>query len=121
MNSGIIIGRLTRDPELRYGKSGTAFCNFTVAVDRPMTKDKTDFPQVLCIQKTAENCAKYLVKGSQVAVEGSFQTSSYKNADGDTVYKEGIFANNVQFLSKSKEKTDETNIDNEIKDDDISF
>lgn len=113
MNKGNWIGRLTRDPEIRHNTNGTAFGKFTIAVDRPMSKDKTDFIQVSTIQKTAENCAKYLVKGSQVAVQGSIQTGSYTNKNGEKVYTTDVFANSVQFLTKAKEVNTETNMDNE--------
>jgi len=111
MNITHEVGRLTRDPELRHNANNTAFCNFSVAVDRPMTKDKVDYPQVFCVGKTAENCAKYLSKGSQVAVIGSFQTGHYDNSDGKRIYTSKIFASRVEFLSKSKEVNTETNVD----------
>lgn len=100
MNSVILIGRLTRDPELRYTQSQTAVCRFTLAVDRPKNSEKegADFPSVVVFGKQAENCDKYLAKGRKVAVEGRIQTGSYKNKEGSTVYTTNVVASRVEFL-----------------------
>lgn len=101
MNNVILIGRLTRDPELRYTTSQMAVATFTLAIDRPTKADKekeTDFPRVKAFGKTAENCEKYLAKGRMVAVQGSLQTGSYTNKDGATVYTTDVIANRVEFL-----------------------
>ena len=105
MNKGNMIGNLTRDPELRFiAGSGKAVCTFTLAVDRPIGKDKVDFPMVVSWGKTAENCANYLSKGSKVAVTGSITTGSYDKADGGKVYTTKVFASRVEFLnSKPKD------------------
>lgn len=105
MNNVVLIGRLTKDPEITYTQSGTAVCKFTLAVDR-QGKDGADFIRIVTWNKTAENCNKYLAKGRQAAVQGRIQTGSYKNKDGHTVYTTDVIANNVQFLgNKSDEKT----------------
>lgn len=102
MNSVILIGRLTRDPEVRYtAATQMAVATFTVAIDRPVrqgAEKQTDFPRVTVFGKQAENCEKYLTKGRLVAVEGRLQTGSYKNKDGATVYTTDVVANRVQFL-----------------------
>lgn len=102
MNSVFLIGRLTRDPEVRYiASSQTAVTTFTVAVDRPVyqgEEKKADFPRVTVFGKQAENCEKYLAKGRLVAIEGRLQTGSYQNKDGVTVYTTDVIANKVQFL-----------------------
>lgn len=102
MNSCNIIGRLTRDPELRYTSgTNTAVCTFTLAVDRPVkagSEKQTDFPRIKVMGKLAENCHKYLKKGKLAGVEGSFRTEKYKK-NGVDVYSAGIFANRVEFLS----------------------
>ena len=100
MNSVILIGRLTRDPELRYTQAQTAVCRFTLAVDRPKNGEKegADFPSVVVFGKQAENCDKYLGKGRKVAVEGRIQTGSYKNKEGNTVYTTNVVASRVEFL-----------------------
>lgn len=103
MNNVILIGRLTRDPELTYLQNGkqTAKARFNLAVDRPgqTGRDKVaDFIPIIVFGKQAENCNQYLGKGSLVAVNGRIQTGSYKNRDGQTVYTTDVFANNVEFL-----------------------
>ena len=102
MNSVFLIGRLTKDPEVRYtAATQTAVATFTVAVDRPTrpgAEKQTDFPRITVFGKQAENCEKYLAKGRLVAVEGRLQTGSYQNKDGATVYTTDVVANRVQFL-----------------------
>lgn len=102
MNSVVLIGRLTRDPELRY-TSGTqmAVATFTVAIDRPVRaggEKQTDFPRVTVFGKQAENCEKFLAKGRLVGVQGRLQTGSYTNKDGATVYTTDVVADRVEFL-----------------------
>lgn len=102
MNSVVLIGRLTRDPELRYtANTQTAVCHFSIAVDRPRTQNReqsADFIRITVFGKQAENCDKYLAKGRQVGVHGRIQTGSYKNRDGQTVYTTDVIANSVEFL-----------------------
>ena len=102
MNSVVLIGRLTRDPEVRY-TAGTqmAVCTFTVAIDRPMkagSEKQTDFPRVTCFGKQAENCERFLAKGRLVGVQGRIQTGSYTNKDGATVYTTDVVSDRVEFL-----------------------
>lgn len=109
MNNCVLIGRLTRDPEMRVLQNGTATTRFTVAVDRALSKEKkqeaeaigqptADFPQVVVWGKQAEHCANYLTKGRLVAVQGRITTGSYEDKDGKRVYTTDITAHNVQFL-----------------------
>ena len=101
MNSVQLIGRLTRDPEVRYTASQMAVATFSVAIDRPTrtgSERQTDFPRVTVFGKQAENCEKYLAKGRRVAVEGRIQTGSYQNKNGDTIYTTDVVANRVEFL-----------------------
>ena len=102
MNKAIIIGRLTRDPEMRTTTSGTNSTTFTVAVSRTYTDANgergTDFLNCVAWRKQAENIAKYCTKGSQVAVEGRIQTRSYDAQDGTKRYVTEIIADNVTFL-----------------------
>ena len=103
MNKAILIGRLTRDPELRYTSSNRAVCQFTVAIDRPFTNQSTgqreaDFINVVAWDKTGENIGKYMTKGRLIAVEGRIQTRNYENNEGRKVYVTEVIASNVQFL-----------------------
>jgi single-strand DNA-binding protein len=94
---------------VRYTADQTAVATFTVAIDRPVSAGKekqTDFPRVTVFGKQAENCERYIFKGSLVGVQGSIKTGSYKNKDGATVYTTDIIANRVEFLgSKSDGKS----------------
>lgn len=102
MNSVVLIGRLTRDPEVRYtSASQMAVATFTLAIDRPVRaggERQTDFPRVTVFGKQAENCEKYLAKGRLVGVQGRLQTGSYQNRDGATVYTTDVVADRVEFL-----------------------
>lgn len=112
MNKVILIGRLVRDPELRYTQSNQAVCTFTLAVDKKLSREKreeaeaagrstADFPRIIVWGKMAENASRYLFKGSQCAVEGRIQTGSYQDKEsGKTIYTTDIVADNVEFLSK---------------------
>lgn len=105
MNRAIIIGNLVRDLELRFTNTGKEVANFTVAVSRNYgEKKETDFINCIAWGKTAENMAKYLSKGSKVAVEGRIQVSSYDNKEGQKVYKTEIVADSVEFLNTAKKE-----------------
>ena len=95
MNQFNLIGRCTKDFECRYttGQNPTAVAEFNLAVNR--NKDEADFPRVTVFGKTAENCEKYIGKGSQVAVTGHIQTGSYEGKDGNTVYYTRLVADRV--------------------------
>lgn len=105
LNRVILIGRLTRDPELRYTPSGVAVSQFTLAVDRPFTNQQgnreADFINIVVWRKQAENCATYLRKGRLVAVEGRIQTRNYENNEGRRVYVTEVVADNVRFLESA--------------------
>lgn len=102
MNSVALIGRLTRDPETRTMTDGTAICKFSIAIDR--MKEGTDFPNIVCFGKTAENVQRYIGKGRLVGVTGRLQTGSYTKDDGTKVYTTDVVANNVQFLDRAPEQ-----------------
>lgn len=116
MNSVVLIGRLTREPEIRYTSgSQMAIASFTVAVDRPTKKGeekKTDFPRVTVFGKQAENCEKYLAKGRLVGIQGRLQTGSYENKDGATIYTTDVIADRVEFLERAtrSEQSDEPKV-----------
>lgn len=133
INSVVIIGRLTRDPELRYTQSGTAVTRFTLAVDKGYSKDKkheiesqgkptTDFINITVWGKMAENSANYLVKGRLVGVSGRIQTSSYKDDNGQTKWYTDVVANQVEFLEfGNKENNQEYEGFDSVYDDNIPF
>ncbi len=104
LNSVVLIGRLTADPDLRYlPNNGSAVATFNLAVARQFKKDETDFIPIVTWQKQAENCANYLKKGSKCAVQGRIQTRNYENKEGRKVYVTEIVADRVEFLdSKGK-------------------
>ena len=107
MNNVVLIGRLTKEPEMRYSGE-TAVTTFTLAVDRPMSKDKTaDFIRIVTFGKTAELCEKYLAKGRQVAIQGRIQTGSYEDKDGKRVYTTDVIADRVQFLGGKPEQREQ--------------
>jgi len=105
INRVILVGRLTRDPELRYTPSGVANCSFTLAVDRQFKnaqgEKEADFINVVAWRQTAELCAQYLKKASQTGIDGRLQTRSYDNKEGKRVYVTEVVAENVEFLSPS--------------------
>ena len=102
MNKVILIGRLTKDPEVRYsqGNTSTAIARYTLAVDRRFKKDNepsADFINCVVFGKAAEFTEKYLTKGSKIAVTGRIQTGSYTNKDGQTVYTTDIVVEEQEF------------------------
>ena len=127
MNKVILIERLTKDPELRYiASTGNAVANFSIAVDRAFAgKDgqkQTDFFNIIVWGKQAENVANYLIKGSQVAISGQIQNRSYETPNGEKRYVTEIIAENVQFLSTSKNNNKSDNGYRELENiDDVPF
>ncbi|OMF17198.1 single-stranded DNA-binding protein [Paenibacillus amylolyticus] len=107
LNRVILIGRLTRDPELRYTPTGVATTSFTLAVDRPFTSQggekEADFIPVVTWRQLAETCANYLRKGRLAAVEGRIQIRNYENNEGKRVYVTEIIADNVRFLESANQ------------------
>lgn len=105
LNRVILIGRLTRDPELRYTPAGVAVTQFTLAVDRPFTSQggerEADFIPVVTWRQLAETCANYLRKGRLAAVEGRIQVRNYENNEGKRVYVTEVIADNVRFLESA--------------------
>ena len=101
MNNVSLIGRLTKDPELRYTPSGVAVARFTLAVNRTFKKEgeqQADFVNIVTWRKTAENTANFLRKGSLAGVSGRIQTGSYDGQDGKKVFTVEVVAENIQFL-----------------------
>ena len=106
LNTVILIGRLTRDPELRYTPSGTAVCTFSLAVDRPFTNQQgereTDFIDVVVWRREAETVAQHLTKGRTAAVQGRLQIRSYETQDGQKRRVAEVVADTVRFLDRPR-------------------
>ena len=117
MNRVELIGRLTRDPELRYTGSNIATTRFTLAVNRPFQSQNgeqgTDFINIDVWRKQAENVKKYCTKGSLVAVEGRIQTGSYEK-DGQRVYTTDVVADSVQFLESKAQSENRMTSDSDF-------
>lgn len=105
MNIVILMGRLTKDVDVKQSSTGKAYTQFSLAVDRPVAKgqDKqTDFINCKAFGKTAELLGKYFSKGNRVGVEGSLQVGSYVNKDGKTVYTTDVLVNRIHFIESRK-------------------
>lgn len=108
INRVVLVGRLTKDVDLKYTQSGVAVATFTLAVNRPFTnaqgEKEADFINIVVWKKQAENAANYLKKGSMAGVDGRVQTRSYEGQDGKRVYVTEIVADSVQFLEPKQEQ-----------------
>lgn len=103
MNKVVLIGRLTKDPELRYAQgNGAAVCKFTLAVARPFKKDETDFINCVSFGKAAETINRYMTKGRQLAVTGSIRTGSYGAQDGTKRYTTDIAVDEFEFIGNGQ-------------------
>ena len=117
MNKVYLIGNLTRDPELSETSTGIAFCRFSVAVNRTYANSEgtreTDYFNIIVWRALAENCGKFLKKGSKVAVVGSLQNRSYEDKDGNKRTVTDIVASEVEFLTTNR--GDEQDVPTEVK------
>ena len=114
MNKVILMGRLVRDPDVRYSQNSQpmAIARFTLAVDRRVKKDNQQsagFISCIAFGKTGEFVEKYLSKGTKVVVEGHWQTGSYKNTDGVTIYTNDCVVDSMEFAESKKENNDPQN------------
>ena len=100
-NLVILTGRLTKEPELKYGSSGTAYCKFTLAVNRMKKDDPADFIFCSAFGKTAELIAEYVKKGHQLGVQGRLQQDTYEK-DGEKISKTGVTVDKIEFLESNK-------------------
>ena len=118
MNKVFLVGRLTRDPELRYGANNNAVMRSAIAVDRAFANQngerEADFINITAFGNRAETMKKYLTKGSQIAVSGRIQTGSYDDKDGKRVYTTDVIIDEFQFLdSKGSRNNDTTESSND--------
>lgn len=122
MNKAILIGRLTKDPELRYAPgTGTAVCRFTLAVNRPYKKDETDFINCVAFGKIAETIAQYVLKGRQVAITGSIRTGSYENNAGNKIYTTDVVLDGFEFIGNSNNNQGNSGAWNQSEDTGMGF
>lgn len=118
LNRVVLVGRLTKNVDLRYTQNGKAVGNFTLAVNRPFKnaagENEADFILCQAWGKQAENLANYMKKGSQVGVDGRIATRSYDNNQGQRVFVTEVVADNVQFLESKggQQSTQQQNTDN---------
>lgn len=114
MNKVFLIGRLTRDPELRYTGNNTAVASFSLAVQRNFANQQgereADFFNITVWRKQAENVKNYLSQGSQVAIEGRLQTRSYDDANGQKRYVTEVVADNVEFIGSRNSSNNSNNM-----------
>lgn len=111
MNKWIGIGRLVRQPDVRYTQDGNALAKFTVAVDRRVKRDgeqTADFISCTAFRKTAEFVQKYLSKGTKVLIEGRWQTGSYTNKEGQKIYTNDCMVDSIEFAESKKSNTQES-------------
>lgn len=112
MNQVFLLGRTTKEPELQYTPSGKAVTNFTLAVNRHMKKDETDFFRIVIWGKTAEYVANYLGKGKKVLIQGRIENRSYESENGDKKYVTEIIGESVEIVEwkeNEEEITEEEN------------
>ena len=118
MNRTILVGRLTKDPDLRYTPNGVAVASFTLAVNRTFAnrngEREADFINCVIWRKPAENVANYLQKGSLAGVDGRIQTRSYDAQDGKRVYVTEVLAESVQFLEPKQKQKSTRNQNNDM-------
>jgi len=129
LNRVVLIGRLTKDPELRYSPSGVAVTNFTLAIDRKFKnaqgEKEADFIPCVAFKQLGELAANYLAKGKQCSVDGRMQTRNYNNKDGLKVYVTEVICEDIHFLSPkdggsdhpaatNTQRTNEVNLDDDI-------
>jgi single-strand DNA-binding protein len=109
MNRVVLIGRLTKDPELRFAAgSGTGVSRFTIAINRQFKKDETDFINCVAFGKTAETISQYLRKGRQIAVTGSIRTGSYDAKDGTKRYTTDVAVESFEFIGNKEDSGNPT-------------
>ena len=113
INRVVLVGRLTRDPDLKYTPNGVAVANFNLAVNRPFKsqdgEQEADFINCVTWRKQAENLANYMKKGSMIGIDGRVQTRSYEGQDGKMVYVTEVLAESIQFLESRGQQNQQQN------------
>ena len=125
MNNVTLMGRLTRDPELKYSQAGKAYCRFTVAINREFNREEADFINCLAFGKTAETIAEWLGKGRRIALHGRIQTGNYENKNGDKVSTFEVVADRFEFVDSARSETSKnqtySNNNDDVLDDNDDF
>lgn len=125
MNHVLLIGNLTKDPDVRQTKEGHSVCTFSIAVQRRFANAEgerlADFFNIVCWRALADNCGKYLKKGGKVGVSGSIQNRSYEAQDGGKRYVTEIMADEVEFLSRAKAEEASQDFGEPVEDNDLPF
>ncbi len=125
MNNIILMGRLTRDPELKYSQAGKAYCRFSLAVQREFNREEADFINCLAFGKTAETIAEWLGKGRRIALQGRIQTGNYENKNGDKVNTFEVVADRFEFVDSARSETSKnqsySNNNDDVLDDNDDF
>ena len=121
MNRVELIGRLTKDPDIRYTDSQMCIATFYLAIDRPSKEKMTDYPCIKVFGRSAEAVEKYCRKGKMVAVEGHIQTGSYQNKKGETVYCTDVVADRLDFLGDKPERQEPQQVDFRALDENVPF
>ena len=122
INKVVLLGRLTKDPELRYAPgTGTAVCRFTLAVQRAFKKDEADFINCVAFGKTGETIAQYITKGRQIAVTGSIRTGSYDAQDGTKRYTTDVAVESFEFVGSNANSSEGQTGGQEIPASDMPF
>lgn len=122
MNKVILMGRLTKDPDVRNTPDGKSVARYTLAVDRKFSKEdqKADFIQCVCWEKKAQFADQYLRKGTKVVVCGRIQTGKYTNKDGQTVYTTDVVVEDQEFAESKQKGAEETKKDEFISNDEMA-
>lgn len=124
INKTVLVGRLTKDVELRKTQSGKSVASFTIAVNRPFGKEETDFINCVAWNNTADFMANYLSKGALIGVDGRTQTRNYEDKDGKRVYVQEVVCDSVQSLGGKQDKRQDVQEDEPVADitsDDLPF
>ena len=115
MNKAVLVGRLVRDPDLKFAAgSGNAVSRFTVAVTRQFKRDEADFISCVAFGKTAEIISQYFTKGKQIAIPGSIRTGSYDAQDGTKKYTTDVVVDTFDFIEKGTSNNNNTGVDEDI-------
>src|SRR5690606_7203072 len=123
VNLVALVGRLTRDPDLRYSQSGIAVAKFSIAVDRPFNRDETDFFDIVAFRKLAELAAQHLTKGRQVGITGRLQQERWETQEGEKRSRVVVVVDELTFVGNRSESGDQSGgaEDDDWNPDDVPF